>query len=92
MLRDGESSKELDSFFVPVGTVEISPAIHRRVAQGFLPRPVGTLESCAGRNSSVPTGRQVCSPLFPAVNCRANFNRPYRDENPVKPDAHFFSA
>jgi hypothetical protein len=92
MLRDGELSKELDSFFVPRGTVESSPAIHRRIAEGFLPRPVRTLETCAGRNSSVPKGRQVYSPLFPAVNCRANFNRPYRDENLVKPNAYFFSA
>jgi hypothetical protein len=68
MLCDGESTKELDSFFVPIGTVESSPAIHRRVARGYLP------------------------PLFPAVNCRANFNRPYRDENLVKPNAYFFSA
>jgi hypothetical protein len=35
MLRDGESTKEFDSFFVPIGTVESSPAIHRQVAQGF---------------------------------------------------------
>ena len=33
MLREDESYKAFDRFFVPFGTVEISPAIHRRVAQ-----------------------------------------------------------
>jgi hypothetical protein len=49
MLRDGESTKEPDSFFVPPGTVESSPVIHRRGAQRFLPRPVRTLESGANK-------------------------------------------
>jgi len=35
MLRDGKSGKAFDSFFVPIGTFEISPAIHRRVAVFF---------------------------------------------------------
>jgi len=35
MLRDGKSSKAFDSFFVPAGTVEISAAFQRRVAEPF---------------------------------------------------------
>jgi len=33
MLRDGESYKAFDRFFVPIGTVDISAAIYRRVAK-----------------------------------------------------------
>lgn len=32
MVRGGKSSQAFDSLFAPIGTVEISPAIHRRVA------------------------------------------------------------
>jgi len=61
MLRDGKSSKAFDSFFVLVGTVEISAAFQRRVAEVFLPRPVRTLDSYAGGTSGVPTGRRfIC--------------------------------
>ena len=35
MLRDDISDKAFDSFLVPIGTVEISPAIHRRVVAFF---------------------------------------------------------
>jgi hypothetical protein len=35
MLRDGESTKEPDSFFVPPGTIESSPVIHRRGRRVF---------------------------------------------------------
>ena len=55
MLRDWESGNQFDNFFVPKGTVENSPAIHRRVGMGVLPRPGGTLESAT--DSSVPPGR-----------------------------------
>lgn len=44
MLRGDGSSATFDSFFVPIGTVEIRPAFQRRVAQIFQPRPVGTPE------------------------------------------------
>jgi hypothetical protein len=53
MLRDGESTKEPDSFFVPPGTVESSPAIHRRGAQRFLPRPVQCVTSVTQQNPQV---------------------------------------
>ncbi len=33
MSCDGEPYKTFDRFFVPIGTVEISPAIYRRVAE-----------------------------------------------------------
>jgi hypothetical protein len=62
MLRDGESTKELDSFFVPMGTVESNPAIHRRVPQGFLPRPVRHSGSSfrAVANSFIPLPPFLC--------------------------------
>jgi len=39
-----QESSEFDRFFVPAGTVDISPAIYRRGKDICRPRPLGTLE------------------------------------------------
>ncbi|MDX2041327.1 MAG: hypothetical protein SF097_08760 [Acidobacteriota bacterium] len=47
-------------------------------------RPVGTLEFPPEQDSSVLTGRGREMLCYPALKRRANFNRPYRDEETVK--------
>lgn len=89
MLRTDELQQKFDSLFVPVGTAENSPAIHRREAKDIPPRPSGTLEFPPAKTSSVPLGRGfICS--FSRQSTAGLFsNRPYRDENTVKSNVHF---
>lgn len=72
MLRGDRSNQAFNIFFVPIGTVDISPAFSTPGKRGFLPRPVGTPEFSPEQDSTVPTGRVFYRRFFPAVNCRAN--------------------
>ncbi len=84
MLRAKESNTGFDTVFVPVGTVDISPAVHCREKQRMNRRPVGTLEFPLEQDSSVLTGRGGERLCYPALKRRAKFNRPCRDEEAVK--------
>ncbi len=55
MLRAKESNIGIDVVFVPVGTVDVSRAVHCQETQRMNGRPVGTLEFPPEQGSSVLT-------------------------------------
>src|SRR5450631_1944531 len=65
----------------PSGTLESSPAIHCRVIRKANSRPGGTLEmDCSSEGFKHPSGTQPFVGSYPAMNCRATFGRPSRDD------------